>query len=117
MIIFLSFIDNIHLSMYLNAEGSKNKMESKGFSTIYKSLSVKVNSRPLSLVLCSGCFNLITRRSSFVRINFSTKLTSGRLHLEGATAAARENKLNVTSAATQEAEGGVHSTPREEFLF
>jgi hypothetical protein len=55
MIIFLSFIDNIHLSMYLNAEGSKNKMESKGFSTgppasparafthcraIYKSLSV-----------------------------------------------------------------------------
>ena len=71
MIIFLSFIDNIHLSMYLNAEGSKNKMESKGFSTIYKSLSVKVNSRPLSLVSCSGCFNLITRRSGFVRRNFS----------------------------------------------
>ncbi len=63
--------------MYLNAEGSKNKRESKGFSTIYKSLSVKVNSRPLSLVSCSGCFNLITRRSSLVRINFSTKLTSG----------------------------------------
>ena len=104
MIIFLSFIDNIHLSMYLNAEGSKNKMESKGFSTIYKSLSVKVNSRlrPLSLISCSGCFNLITRRSGFVR-NFSTKLS--------------ENKLNVTSAASQVAEGGVRSTPSEEFFL
>ena len=89
--------------MYLNAEGYKNKMESKGFSTIYKSLSVKVNSRPLSLVSCSGCSNLITRRSGFVRRNFSTKLS--------------ENKLNATSGRHLVAEGGVLRTPREEFLL
>jgi len=63
--------------MYIFAEGSKNKMESKRFSTIYNIFSVKVNSSPLSLVSCSVCSNLSTNRLGFARRNFSTKLNEG----------------------------------------
>ena len=79
MIIFLSLIDNIHFLMYLFTKGYKNKMESKGFSTIYNSFSVKVNSPASpSLVSCSVCSKLSMKRLYLARINFSTKLSENK---------------------------------------
>lgn len=82
MIISLSYIDNVHLSALpiLFVQGSKNKMESRCFSTIYKPFSVKV-STSLPLVLCSRSSNLAATWLAIGIINLSTKLSENKLNV------------------------------------
>lgn len=87
MVIILSFIDNKHLSMYLNAEGPKNKMESKGFSTI------PCMCRPLFLS-CPSRSYLNTFRLGFEKKNLSNSACATKLTVQGV--ASLENKLKVS---------------------
>lgn len=83
MIVFLSYIDNVHLSAKPNLfaqKGSKYKMESRCFSTIYKPFSIKVNTS-LPLVSCSyNSYQAATGLAIGIR-NFSTSLNENKLNV------------------------------------
>lgn len=100
---FLSFIDDVYLSMYLYLNGSvyilpfKNKMESNKLlsEAINSSSHVKLNIRRLPLITYFGSSVSSTIRLTFGIRNFSTKPN---------TIACTENKLNVSSSVHNQAQ-------------